>query len=131
MHLVNCILIIRYYYLRRGESSSDPEQEQATHWSSLASEWHRNVYIYIYIYLCANVLKCFAKCLSIVDLCYCYEHDKDLRILMHIYELDMINHTWYRNAYNKNVKLVICWKHATVIIMKLNDWTLLKTKRGC
>ena len=80
MHLVNCILII-LHYLGCGESSCNPVQEQPPCWSSLSSEWHRIVYVYIY--LCANVLKCYAKCISVLNLCHWYEHERYLK--MHLF----------------------------------------------
>ena len=79
-------------------------------------EWHRNVYVYIY--LCANVLKCFAKCISVMDLCHWYEHERYLEMFIYVNWLcsiicDIGFHMMKNNEY------VICWKHATVIIMEL------------
>ena len=50
----------------------------------------------------------------VYELYYCYEYEN-----AYIYELVMINHMWYRNAYDENVKLDICEKHANESVMKL------------
>ena len=84
----------------------------------LVSKWVISECIHICIYLCANMPKCFAKCLSVMNyaivmsMIYIWE-------CLYIHELVMINHMWYRNAYDENVKLVICWKHVIAIIIEL------------
>ena len=89
MHLVNCILII-LHYLGHRELSCNPVQEQSPCWSSLSSEWHRSVYVYIY--LCANVFKCYAKCISVLNLRHWYEHGRYLE--MHIFVIWLCSIIW-------------------------------------